>query len=200
MTQFTSVSTLPGIPVCRVHPVPFDHIHIYCTMQTHSIGWKYSSPKHSLIHNEPHRRSFLLFAQKTKQTPWSLVHKRTIPSDRHFSAKFSANFCGQRSVAWSVRRSPMVVNLSFLDRSRYFSFRYLLIYAHEAKWTLFQTHCYAENSVVPGNRTQDLWLSSQELWADATKTCTCNIRPPSYTKWVWNEWTQAQTSTYGNIE
>jgi hypothetical protein len=27
-------------------------------------------------------------------------------SDRHLSAKFSANFCGKRGVAWSARRNP----------------------------------------------------------------------------------------------
>jgi hypothetical protein len=29
--------------------------------------------------------------------------------------------------------SPTVVNLNFLDQSRYFSFKYLLIYPYEAK-------------------------------------------------------------------
>jgi hypothetical protein len=29
-----------------------------------------------------------------KQTPWPLVRKRTIPSDRHLSMEFSVNFCG----------------------------------------------------------------------------------------------------------
>jgi hypothetical protein len=38
-------------------------------------------------------------------------------SDRHFSAKFSANFFVDRGGG-----SPTVVNLSFLHRSRYFSF------------------------------------------------------------------------------
>jgi hypothetical protein len=42
---------------------------------------------------------------------------------------------GQRGV------SPTVVNLSFLDRSCYFSFKWLLIKPHEAEWTLFQTYC-----------------------------------------------------------
>jgi hypothetical protein len=42
--------------------------------------------------------------------------------------------------------SPTVVNLSSLDRSRYFSFR------------------YSEKSGNAGNRTKDLWVSSQELW------------------------------------
>jgi hypothetical protein len=42
------------------------------------------------------------------------------------------------------------VNLSFLDRSRYFSFKKLLIYAHEAEKTPFLSHCYAKNMVAPG--------------------------------------------------
>jgi hypothetical protein len=32
----------------------------------------------------------------------------------------------------------MLVNLSFIDRSRYFSFESLLIYPHEAEWVPFQ--------------------------------------------------------------
>jgi hypothetical protein len=50
----------------------------------------------------------------------------------------------------SASDPPTAVNLSFLDRSRYFSFKYLLIYPHEAEWTPFQTHCYSENVVAPG--------------------------------------------------
>jgi hypothetical protein len=46
--------------------------------------------------------------------------------------------------------SLTVVNLSFLDRSHYFSFKYLLIYAYEAEWRPFQTHSYAENFIEPG--------------------------------------------------
>jgi hypothetical protein len=53
-----------------------------------------------------------------KQTPWALVRKLYRLSDRHLLAKFNANICGvQRG------ESPTVVNLSFLDRSRYFSFK-----------------------------------------------------------------------------
>jgi hypothetical protein len=39
--------------------------------------------------------------------------------------------------------------LGFLDRSRYFSFKYLLSYTHEDEWTPFQTHYFSENLVVP---------------------------------------------------
>jgi hypothetical protein len=60
--------------------------------------------------------------------------------------------------------SPTVVNLSFLDRSRYFSFKYSSFILIMADWTPFQTHCYSENLVAQGIRTRDLWVSSQELW------------------------------------
>jgi hypothetical protein len=58
--------------------------------------------------------------------------------------------------------SPTVVNLSFLDRSRYFSFKNLLIYPHEAEWTPFQTHCYTENLVAP-RIEPGTYVCSQEL-------------------------------------
>jgi hypothetical protein len=45
---------------------------------------------------------------------------------------------------------PTAVNLSFIDRSRYFSFKQLLIILTRAEWTPFQTHCYSENPVAPG--------------------------------------------------
>jgi hypothetical protein len=58
---------------------------------------------------------------KTKQTPWPLVRKRTIPTDR--PRILVANFV-DRGVSRGQRGgSPTVVNLSFLDWSRYFSFR-----------------------------------------------------------------------------
>jgi hypothetical protein len=55
---------------------------------------------------------------KRKQTPWPLVRL----NDRHLLAKFSTNFCGYSGVTCSGRRIPTAVNLTFLDRSRYFSF------------------------------------------------------------------------------
>jgi hypothetical protein len=67
--------------------------------------------------------------------------------------------CGQRG------GSPTVVNLSFLDRSRYFSFKQLLIYPHEAEWTPILTHCYSENQsrkIEPG--TSKLGARNSEQW------------------------------------
>jgi hypothetical protein len=45
---------------------------------------------------------------------------------------------------------PTAVNFGFLDRSRYFTFMWLLNYPHEAEWTAFQTHYFSENLVAPG--------------------------------------------------
>jgi hypothetical protein len=48
---------------------------------------------------------------------------------------------------WSVQWIPTVVNLGFLDRSRYF---FLRVAPQEAEWTPFQTHCFSENLEAPG--------------------------------------------------
>jgi hypothetical protein len=60
--------------------------------------------------------------------------------------------------------SPAVVNLSFLDRSRYFSFKYLLVYPHKGWVDPVPDPLLLTKSGSAGNRTQDLWISSQELW------------------------------------
>jgi hypothetical protein len=66
---------------------------------------------------------------------------------------------------------PTAVNLGFLNQSRHFSFKYLLIYPHEAECTPFQTNCYSENLVAPGieprtsgcaARNSDHWLQVQK--------------------------------------
>jgi hypothetical protein len=43
--------------------------------------------------------------------------------------------------------------LDFLDRSRYFSIKYLLSCTHEAEWTPFQTHYFFFPGSA-GNRTR----------------------------------------------
>jgi hypothetical protein len=48
----------------------------------------------------------------------ALVRERTIPTERPpLVGEVSANFCGERGVAWSVRRIPYDRNLGFLDRT-----------------------------------------------------------------------------------
>jgi hypothetical protein len=61
--------------------------------------------------------------------------------------------------------SPTVVNLSFLDRSRYFSFKYLFIYHHSGWVHPVPDPLLLRKSGTVGNRTQDLSVCSQEpLW------------------------------------
>jgi hypothetical protein len=71
--------------------------------------------------------------------------------------------------------SPATVNLSFLDRSRYFSFKQRLIYPHEADWTPFQTHCYTENLVAPGIEPRELWVSSSGTLTTGPQRGSTNI-------------------------
>jgi hypothetical protein len=52
----------------------------------------------------------------------ALVRERTIPTERPpLVGEVNANFCEQKGVAWSVRRTPYGRNLGFLDRM-FFSF------------------------------------------------------------------------------
>jgi hypothetical protein len=51
----------------------------------------------------------------------ALVRERTIPTERPpFVGEVSVNFLRIEGFAWSAQRIPTVVNLGFLDRSRYF--------------------------------------------------------------------------------
>jgi hypothetical protein len=60
--------------------------------------------------------SCIIDINKQKQTPWPLVRKRNILSDRRLLAKFSANFCGWRGVAWSARWIPHGIDIN-IDRN-----------------------------------------------------------------------------------
>jgi hypothetical protein len=57
--------------------------------------------------------------------------------------------------------SPTVINLSFLDRSRYFSFKQLLIYSHKGGVDPVTDPLLLRKSGSAGNRTPDLWDCSQ---------------------------------------
>jgi hypothetical protein len=63
----------------------------------------------------------------------------------------------------SAADPPTVVNLSFLDRSRYFSFKYLLIYSRKGCVDSVPDPLLPTKSGYAENRTRDLWVSSQEL-------------------------------------
>jgi hypothetical protein len=60
--------------------------------------------------------------------------------------------------------SPAVLNLSFLDRSRYFSFKSLRIYSHKGWVYPVPDPLLLRKSGSTGNRIRDLWVSSRKLW------------------------------------
>jgi hypothetical protein len=66
------------------------------------------------------------------------------------TSEASANVCGLRDITWSAQRVRTVVNLGFLNRSRYFSSKQFLGYPHEAERTPFQTHYFSENLIASG--------------------------------------------------
>jgi hypothetical protein len=64
----------------------------------------------------------------------------------HYAIKTSAD----RGCHVVSATNPHVVNFGFLDRSRYYPFKQIHSYPHEAEWTPFQTHYFSENLVAPG--------------------------------------------------
>jgi hypothetical protein len=67
--------------------------------------------------------------------------------------------CGQRG------GTPRAVNLSFLDRSRYFSFQGALHLSSRGWVDPVPDSLLLRKSGSPGNRTQGLWVCSQEIWS-----------------------------------
>jgi hypothetical protein len=111
------------------------------------------------VHTRPHsymqaNRYRYESHKKIKQTPWPVVRKRTIPTERPpLDGEVSANSSGQR-VAWTAQRIPTAVNLGFLDRSRYF----LEITQLYSRSTTSQKKWQRRES------NRNLWICSQELW------------------------------------
>jgi hypothetical protein len=75
---------------------------------------------------------------KKKKTSWSESASELYrQSDRRLSAKWLPTFADRGCHVVSVT-DPSGRILGFLDRSRYFSIKQLLICTHEAEWTPFQ--------------------------------------------------------------
>jgi hypothetical protein len=103
--------------------------------------------------------------QKQRQTPWLLVRKRTIRTEyRTSSANFSVNICWYSGVAWSARRFRTVVNLCFLDRSRYFFFQAAPHLSTRGWEDSVSDPILLRKSGSAVNRTRDLWICSHEFW------------------------------------
>jgi hypothetical protein len=91
-----------------------------------------------------------------QETPWpESASELYRPSDRSLLAKLVPAFADRGCHVVSVT-DPYSGIIGFLGRTRYFCFKKLLNCTHEVDWTLFQTHYFPENLVVPENRT---WTS-----------------------------------------
>jgi hypothetical protein len=95
------------------------------------------------------------FSPQTKYTDWATATcwRNVVPT---FADRWVSR--GQRS------GSLTAFNLSFLDRSRYFSSKYLLIYPHKGWVDPVPDPLLLRKSGSAVNRTRDLWVSSQERW------------------------------------
>jgi hypothetical protein len=104
---------------------------------------------------------------KQKQTLWPLVRKRTIPTERPPLCRWNLvpTFADGGVSRGQSGGSSTAVNLSFLDRGRYFSFKYLLIHPHKGRVDpVSDTLLFRESGSV-GNWTRDFCVSSHELLA-----------------------------------
>jgi hypothetical protein len=91
-------------------------------------------------------------------------------SDRHWSANFSANFCGYGVSRGQRDGTPTAFNLSFLDRSCYF-FSQVAPHLSSRGWvdTVPDPPVFRKSG-SSGNRTRERCSFSQELWPlDQTK-------------------------------
>jgi hypothetical protein len=100
-------------------------------------------------------KNSVTFSRQANYTVWATVtcRRNLVPTfaDRGVTR-------GQRG------RSPMVVNLSFLDWSRYFFFQ-VAPHLSSRGWVDPVTDVLLlRKSGSVGNRTRDLWVSSQEVW------------------------------------
>jgi hypothetical protein len=67
-------------------------------------------------------------------------------------------------VAWSAQRIPTAINLGFLDRSGYFFIQVASQLSPRGLVDPVPDPLLLSKSGRVGNRTRDLWISSQKLW------------------------------------
>jgi hypothetical protein len=102
-----------------------------------------------------YKTNSVAFSPQTNYTDWATAScwRNLVPTfaDRGLSL-------GQRG------GSPTVVNLGFLDRSRCFSLKYLLIYPQKGRVDPVSDALLLRKSGSAGNLTRDLWVCIQEVW------------------------------------
>jgi hypothetical protein len=118
----------------------------------------------STLHIYPLMAESQLTLSNIKETPWLLVRKRTIPTERPpLVGEVSANFCGWRVSRGHCNRSPRPL-ICFLDQSRYFSNQVAPQLSSQGWVDPVSDPLLLRKSGSAKNRTWDLWICSQELW------------------------------------
>jgi hypothetical protein len=104
------------------------------------------------------------------QSSWRPVQKKWRPTwiyrltDRHLLANLVPTFADRRVSHDRHGRTPTVVNLSFLDRSRYSSLKQHFIYPHKCWVDPIPDPLLLRKFGSAGNRFRNLWVCSQEDW------------------------------------
>jgi hypothetical protein len=106
------------------------------------------------------------YGSNKKQTPWLLVRKRNIriePPPPVGKIECQLLWIGGCRLVSSAD-APTAVNLSFLDRNRCFFFQLAPPLSWRGWVDPVPDPLLRSQVGDAGNRTEDLWVSSQELW------------------------------------
>jgi hypothetical protein len=93
-----------------------------------------------------------------------LASERTMPTERLPLVGEVVQTFEERGVARSAQRIPTVVNLGFLDRSRYFFFQVAPKLSSRGWVDHVPDPLLLRKSWSAGNRARDLWICSKKLW------------------------------------
>jgi hypothetical protein len=140
----------------------FTTLHFSCT-------WNESFSKYVKLRNiqiSCHYLTFIYYYSYLWYSYFSFIYKRFIKCSVIFACRrFRCQTLLVEGVAWSAQRILTAVNLGFLDRSRYF-FIQLVPQSSSRGWVdRVPDPLLFRKSGRAGNRTQDLWICSQELWS-----------------------------------
>jgi hypothetical protein len=93
-----------------------------------------------------------------------LVRMRTTPTETAGAGEVNANVRRYKGMGWSVQLVSTFVNLSFLDRSRYYFFQVAPHLSSRGRLDPVPEPLLLRKSGSAGNRTRDLWVYSLKLW------------------------------------
>jgi hypothetical protein len=94
----------------------------------------------------------------------ALVREWTMPTERPPTVGEVVPNLWMEGVAWSAQLIPMVVNVEFLDQSRYFFFQGAPQLSSRGWVDPAPDWLLLRKSGSARNRTHDLWICSQKLW------------------------------------